>query len=309
MICAFPRHPFTVATAEAAGITKRRIAEGVRRGELVKYFRNVYVRTDVEETTELRVKAAGLVISPHAVVCDRTAAWIWGVDCFRLRELDVSPRLETFTMRGHRAPNRPEIRGGQRDLHPMDWSLLNGIRITTPLRTALDLDCCLPRRDALAAMDAQARRRGFTSRDLVRQLHRFAGRRGVVQLRELAALVDPRSESPGESWTRIVLHDHGLPKPQVNWWVVVDGVDTFRLDLAYPLAKVAVEYDGHEFHSSEEDTAADADRRDWLEAHGWTVIVVDKNSFTDDAIDEWTQRVRDALMEAQKPPRRWYARS
>jgi hypothetical protein len=308
MIVDFPKEPFTVASAATLGITKRRIGEGVRRGELARLFRNVYLRTDIEVTTEMRVSAALLVISPHVVVCDRTAAWIWGVDCFRLRELEVPAALETYTLRGHRAPERPEIRGGQRDLGPQDWTTVGGLRDTTPLRTALDLGCSLPRRDPLAAMDALARAFGFTSRDLVLQLRRYARRRGVVQLRELAALVDPRAESTGESWTRLVMHDHGLPAPQVNWWVLVDGVPTFRLDLAYPLARVAVEYDGEEFHSSDEDKQADAERRDWLESHGWAVIVVDKGSFTDDAIDEWIQEVRDALSTAQQPPRRCYAR-
>ena len=304
----FPRQPFTTSTAAVHGITKRRLTDAVREGQILRLFRGVYVRSDVELTTELRAAAAFLVISEHAVVCDRSAAWIWGVDSFRLRELDVMPPLETFTLRGHRSSNRCGIRGGERDLRAEDWTMVGGVPVTTPLRTALDLGCRLPRRDALAAMDALARTFGLRSSDLVRHLRRFAGRRGVIQLRELAALVDARAESSGESWTRLEIHDHALPAPEVNWWVVVDGVPTYRLDLAYPRAKVVVEYDGEEFHSSDEAKAADATRRAWLEAHGWTVIVVDKTSFTEHAISEWIDRIRTALATAQQPPRRWYSR-
>jgi hypothetical protein len=295
--------------ARAQGISRSRIVSGVRQRLLVRLFRGVYVRADVELSMEDRARAAALVISAHALVCDRTAAWIWGVDCFQYRELDVVPPLELRTLRGHRASARSNIRGGQRDLLTVDWVLVAGIRVTTPLRTALDLGCSLGRRDALAAMDALARAHGFTSQDLVRALPRYRRRRGVVQLRELAQVVDPRAESPRESWVRLEIHDHGLPRPEVNWWVVVDGVPRYRIDLAYPRAKLAIEYNGEENHTSLEDRQADAARREWLERHGWIVIVLDKNSFTEAAIAEWIGQIRDALAQAQQPPRRWYARA
>jgi len=86
----------------------------------------------------------------------------------------------------------------------------------------------------------------------------------------------------------------------------VEGVPIFRLDLAYPRARIAIEYDGEEFHSSPEDKQADSERRASLEGHGWVVIVLDKNSFTDEALDAWINDVRRALAEAHRPPvQRW----
>jgi len=305
----FPTHPFTMTVCRELGIPRRRVAAGVRNGVLVRLFRNVYVATRSELTVEQRAYAASLVISPHSVICDRTAAWIWGVDCFAWRELDVAPPLESFTTRGHRASARAEIRSGERDLKSTDFVTVGGVRVTTPLRTALDLGCRLSRRDALAAIDALMRAQHLTTGQLVGCLPHFAGRRGVVQLRELVALADGRAESPGESWTRIEMHDHGLPLPQLQWWVSVEGVPTFRLDLAYPHARVAIEYDGEEFHSSPEDKQADKDRRAWLERHGWVVIVVDKDSFTGEALDAWIEDVRRALADAHRPSVRRYVRS
>jgi hypothetical protein len=305
----FPTHPFTMTDCRALGIPRRRVAAAVRNGVLVRLFRNAYVIARPEMTVEERAYAASLVISGHAVICDRTAAWIWGVDCFRWRELDVAPPLESFTTRGHRASARADIRSGQRDLGPNDFVTVSGVRVTTPLRTALDLGCRLSRRDALAAIDALMRAQRLTTRQLVAALPGFAGRRGVVQLRELVALADGRAESQGESWTRIELHDHGLPRPELQWWVTIEGVPTFRLDLAYPHARIAIEYDGEAFHSSPADKRADSERRAWLERHGWVVIVVDKSSFSDEALDAWIDDVRRALAEAHRPPVRRFVRS
>jgi hypothetical protein len=304
----FPTHPFTVSIAREQGISRRRIATALKQRILVRLLHGVYARADIPLSVADRAAAVALVVSPHAIVCDRTAAWIWCVDCFRFRELDVVPPLELFTLRGHRAPQREHVRGGQRDLIAVDYVLVNGVRVTTPLRTALDLGCRLPRRDALAAIDALLRAYGLTRADLFRCLHRFAGRRGVVQLRELVALADPRAESQGESWTRLEIIDHGLARPELQWWVMDGGARKYRIDLAYPKAKIAIEYNGDEHHTSEEDRAADAESRAWLEMNGWTIIVFDKHSNTDEAIASWIGQLRELLAIAHTPPRRWYPR-
>ena len=302
----FPTAPFTMSTAKACGISPAKVRRAVRRRLLVRVLQGVYLRSDVELTTQMKMAAAALVISPHAVACDRTAAWLWGVSVFDYGELDTTPPLETYVLRGCNPTDRPEVRGGSRDLLPEDWVEIDGVKVTTPLRTALDLGCKLNRRPALAAMDALMRGHGFTHEAMHRLAVRFFRRRGVVQLRELIPLVDPRAESQAESWTRLELIDHGLPPPEAQYWIVIGGVPTYRLDLAYPRARVVVEYDGEEFHSTEEDREADERRREWLENHGWTVIVVTKESFSDAALATWIGEVRVALAEAQRPRPRIY---
>ena len=98
-----------------------------------------------------------------------------------------------------------------------------------------------------------------------------------------------------------------MPAPEPQYWIVIGGVPTYRLDLAYPRARVVIEYYGEEFHTSDEDKEADEKRREWLEAHGWTVIVVTKESFTDAALAQWIGEVRLALAEAQRPRPRIYS--
>ena len=244
----------------------------------------------------LRAQAARLVMNPRSVLCNRSAAWLHGVDVFRYAELETVPALESFVLRGHRPTDRRECHGRTRDLRPEDWQVIEGVRATTPLRTAVDLACAeLSRREAMAALDALARECHVTVSAMNVLLRRYRRRRGVIQARELIQLTDPRAESSGESWSRLEIHDRGLPPPEPQYWVLIDGVPTYRLDLAYPRAKVVVEYDGEEFHTGRRNRERDEARWEWLRRHGWYVIVVTKASFTDEAARAWTDELREVL--------------
>ncbi|HEY7043230.1 MAG TPA: hypothetical protein VH419_06140 [Nocardioidaceae bacterium] len=287
--------PFTLTMASQAGLTPDRLRRLVEDGAVRRVVRGVYVTNSIPDTVLLRAQAAALVISPATVLCDRTAAWLHGIDVFRWAERDVLPTLETFVLRYHARHSREGLYGGQRDLLPSDVMVIHGVQVTTPLRTALDLGCALPRRDALAALDSFMRVFGLTQHQLRLEATRYFRRRGVRQLRGLLPLADPRAESPGESWTRLEIIDSRFPAPQLQWSVRRNGGELFRLDLAYPGLKIAIEYDGEEFHDSAESHLADEQRRRWLEEHGWIVIVVRKEDFTREAIFQWTEQLRRAI--------------
>ncbi len=290
-----PTGPFRWRDAQAAGFTRRHFDELIRTGKARRVLYGVYQRSDTPDTTENRAIAAALVMRPFGLMCDRTAAWLHGVDTFEYRELEILPPLDTIVLRHNSRTRRRGCHGGERDLKQRDVCVVNGVRATTPLRTALDLGCKLSRRSALAALDAFMRVHGITHAQMDAELARYRGRRGVVQLRELVPLADERSESPGESWTRIAIIDAGLPAPRLQYWIRVGGRKVYRLDLAYPRSRVVVEYDGREFHDSDVRKAADRRRRKWLRDRGWTVIVVDKDSFTPEALAAWLDELRVAL--------------
>jgi very-short-patch-repair endonuclease len=259
-------------------------------------LRGVYVASHVPDTVETRTAAVSLVVGPNSVVCDRTAAWLHEVDVFGLGDLEILPPIETCVLRGGSRTRRDGIDGRTRDLRPHDVMTLGGVLVTTPLRTALDVGCGLGRHRAIGALDRFMRVHGLTHEQMQRELPRYFRRRGVVQLRQLVPLADPRAESMRESWLRIDLRDAGLPPPVVQHWIVIDGVPTYRLDLAYPKHKVAVEYDGEDFHRrTEEQKQHDRERRAWLRAHGWVVIVIDKDGIRAEDPQAWVREVRAAL--------------
>jgi len=298
-----PFAPFTTRDALASGISRRRLRTLIATGDVRRVLHGVYQATAAADTLENRAAAASHVLSPHGVICDRTAAWIHGVDTLRFRELEVLPPLDVVVLRHFSPTSRAQWRNGQRDLSNHDVMRVSGIRVTTPLRTALDLGCKSSRRDGLAAVDAFMRLHGISHEDMYDELPRFAGRRGVVQLRSLLLHADPRSESAAESWIRMYLIDAGLPTPELQHSVEWGGYELYRLDLAYPRHMLCIEYDGVEFHSTEQQRAADDERRAWLRAHGWTIIVVTREELSVEAVDRWTSQVRSVLHRRAPWPR------
>jgi hypothetical protein len=301
----FPDGPFTLADARQLDITRRSVRNAVADGSVRRVLHNVYVRSELADTVELRAAAAGRVLSVDSVITDRTAAWIHGVDVFVHAEHEVLPPVESCALRWKARARRDGVDGRTRDLQPRDIMTISGVRVTTPLRTALDLGCHLRRRDAFAALCLFSKLYGFTGDVLEREALRYRRRRGVVQLRQLIPRVDPRVDSPREAWTLLAILDADLPVPEPQWWVEDDGVLVFRLDFAYPLHKVAIEYDGRDWHLLTEDQKRhDAERRAWLKSQGWTVIVVRNGDFTSTALDRWLGELRRALASTYSN-RRW----
>jgi Protein of unknown function (DUF559) len=301
----WPDGPFTRSDLADLGVTESALRRAQRCGEVRAVLRTVFAATHLPDTIELRARAVARAVRPHHVVTDRTAAWLHGVDAHVYAEHDDVLDIEACALRGHEPTTLPGVDGRTRDLRPHDVMTLHGVPVTTPLRTALDLGCCLRRREAFAAMTALARLHGMTSRDLVRELGRFRRRRGVIQLRGLAGLVDPRIESEREAWVLLGIADAGLPLPEPQVWIEIDCVPTYRLDFAYRRARVCVEYDGLDAHQKTLDQRArDERRRTWLREHGWIVIVVRVGDFTADALDRWLGELRAALAPTYSN-RRW----
>lgn len=264
--------PFTAAEARGLGVSRVVLRRLLDRHLVREVVRGGYVVAQVRDTLEVRAAALRLVVPDSAVVTDRTAAWHHGVDVLpRLAAHEPVP-IDVFSREGSRL-RRPGVASGIRELRDTDVVLVRGIRVTSPLRTALDLGRLLPRYDAIGALDAFVRL-GVCEQELAWGVHRFKGYRGVLQLRELVPLADPRAESMPESALRLHGKDAGLPslQPQLS---VCDrwGVEVYRLDLGLPELKYGADYHGERFHTGKENEAHDGERSEWLEGDGWELDV------------------------------------
>lgn len=305
--------PFTSAEAQRLGVTRWRLCQLVERGLVRAWVRGVYAVAQLPETLDLRAEALGLVVSSASVVTDRTAAWLHGVDILPRSSKVQMPPLQVFNRAGSRL-RRPGVASGTRRLLDADVMVVNGVAVTTKLRTALDLGRSLWRFDALAALDGFLRV-GVDHKDLLGSIERFKGERGVVQLRALAPLADARSESPPESALRLHWVEAGLPLPEPQIWVEGSwGEPRFRIDMGLRELRFGAEFDGAEFHGPDR-RDHDVRRRTWLrEERGWIVEVFTKEDLYVPGSDPGPrlraglkaarQRLGYGVLPARVPPRR-----
>lgn len=148
----------------------------------------------------------------------------------------------------------------------------------------------VPRRPGTATATAQPR---ATDQDLESALRR--GRWvGVPRLRAALAASRDGCASPQETRLRLLLCAAGLPEPELNQDVVVDGRWLACMDLVFPAHRVGLEYQSA-YHREAQQYSADIDRRERLTRAGWTVIEV-TNDHLSRAPHEVVRRVRSALM-------------
>lgn len=261
--------PFTRATAHReAGLTPHQLAWLVEQGFLRRLLRNVYVATPVADSLDLRCAALRLVVPQDAVVCDRHAGWLHGAEMVLApnEHLHLAPIRVFLPAPGRRLRN-VLADSGERTFARDDVVELNGLRVTSPLRTTWDLGRQRYAEPSLAAMDQMLRLGLFSAAELAAGVPRFKGMRWVTVLRTMVAYVDGRAESPPESILRLRWLQAHLPTP-VPQLEVFDAEGTFlaRLDLANEALAFAAEYDGDEWHSSPDQLQHDRERRALVEA-------------------------------------------
>ncbi|KAA8879824.1 hypothetical protein F3087_43145 [Nocardia colli] len=122
---------------------------------------------------------------------------------------------------------------------------IDGWRTTSPARTVVDLARTLPFEQAVVVGDAAVRMLGITASELALELE-FANRRnGISQARRTISFLDGRSESVGESRSRVMFKRHGIPVPAQQGEVrSATGEFLGRVDFYDESAGVVGEFDG-----------------------------------------------------------------
>ena len=77
-----------------------------------------------------------------------------------------------------------------------------------------------------------------------------------------------------ESEARLVMLDGGLPEPLLQHEIIDRDGRLWRVDFAWPDRRVAVEYDGFDWHSSTEALRRDRQKRAALEEIGWRTVSI-----------------------------------
>jgi very-short-patch-repair endonuclease len=77
-----------------------------------------------------------------------------------------------------------------------------------------------------------------------------------------------------ESEARLVMIDGGLAAPQLQYEVIDRSGRRWRLDFAWPERRVAVEYDGFDWHSDPDSLTRDRQKNAALQEMKWRVVSI-----------------------------------
>ena len=240
-------------------------APGVRvPGALVRthgaFMTALVLAADVDPEPELRAAVTAL----RGAASHQDAARLWGI------ELVAPGRVRHVTVA--RCRSRLSHPGTQVHRADVDAVEIDGIPVTSAVRTVVDLCRTLPRAEAVVAADSALRHRLLTTRELLAAAAALAPAAGRPRVREVVSRVDDRSGSVLETLCRLLLEDAGL-RPFETQYVVRGGRGTIgRVDFAWPEQRLVVEVDGFAFHADRAAYRSDRRRGNALVLAGWRVL-------------------------------------
>jgi very-short-patch-repair endonuclease len=252
----------SIGQLAALGLSRRAIQHRVARGRLHRVMRGVYAVGRPELTRHGHWMAAVLGCGPAAVLSHASAADLWGI------RPQKSPTVEITRIAAN--PCRlPRVRVHRRPgLEPGQFAVREGIPVTAPIRTVVDLACVIGPAALERAVNDADRLDLVDPLRLRDALEELRGQRGVGRLR---ALLDRRTfrltDSELERRFLVLLSDAGLPPPQTR-----QRLNGFRVDFFWPALGLVVETDGLRYHRTPAQQARDLIREQTHAAAGLTCL-------------------------------------
>jgi very-short-patch-repair endonuclease len=206
-------------------------------------------------TDEARVRAASLWAGEASVLSGAAAAYWHGLLPRAPSEIEVTlPRRV-----GHRP--RAGLRVRRRDLYAADLMSTRGVWLTGVPLTVLETAVALPDGSVFLDRALQTRARFPT---VYRTYCRNMGRHGSSAAGRLLVAAADRADSAAERLLVRILRDAGI-----SGWVLGHPFGPWRIDLAFPARKVAVEVDGWAWHVDAERFRNDRRKQNALVRAGW----------------------------------------
>jgi len=233
--------------ALADGFTDSEIRHARDSGRLVRIAAGAYVSDehfaalDAPALHRARIAAALQSRPPGVVVSHTSAALLHGMD------LGDLPLERVHLTRNH-ASGGGRTTGVHVHATPLDASdvvTLGGLAVTSPARTVVDTARISTFDQAVVIGDSALHRRLVSLDEILDEVGRAGPRKGIATARRAASFLDGRSESPGESLSRIRIRQHDLPSPELQH-VLHDGTGVFlgRVDFFWREFGVVGEFDG-----------------------------------------------------------------
>jgi very-short-patch-repair endonuclease len=251
----------------ACGISHDAITRNVAAHRWVELRHGVY-RAAASAPSTWQQRLMALTLSVDGVAYGRSA-----VALYKLLPPPKSP--EVLVVRAWR--NRPrEGLHSTRALPPSEVIVVDHIRATSPARAIIDAAASLTPRAVEALVDRAVLRHVVNAQSLHRRALELRNpkRTGASRVVKAIASQHPdirRARSDWEATVVRIAQRLGLPRPRLNYRVVVDGQPRL-LDVAWSESLIDLEYDGFEPHMDRCVFDDDRVRQNALVAAGWTVF-------------------------------------
>lgn len=268
--------------ALAAGFTDDLLRALVRSGDLHHLGYGAYCVVDDLPTPgperddalyRLRSLGAATYRDAEVVLSYQSAAAVHGLPCLNADQTLIHTTVANGGgVRAQRHAHRGPLDDGQ-------IVVVDGVRVTSLVRTAVEVSCSTDFVGALTVFDG-ALARGASREELAAELH-SRRRVGSTMVDRALRHADPLAGSVGESWCRAQLIDGGLPLPRLQVrYALPDRRDAF-VDFDWD-RRLVLEFDGFVKYGRllrPGDTAGDAVlrekvRQDRIEAQGPKLIRV-----------------------------------
>jgi len=206
-----------------------------------------------------------LACGEDSALSHRPAGALWGIWPYRGTVIDV-----TVPTVGGRGPRKGIRVRRSRHLAPGQVTIRDGIPVTTPARTVLDLTTSLELREVERVID-EAHYRGLVEEEALRAvLAANPGHHGAGALSDIVSLHEPGSTLTRSDVEELVLalcRERGFDRPLVN-----ERVLGHEVDFHWPEARLIVEVDAWGSHGRRRNFEEDRVKDTRLAVAGWKVI-------------------------------------
>lgn len=176
-----------------------------------------------------------------------------------------------------------------------EWVVEDGIPVTSPFRTILDLAAVVKMRELERAFHEAEARELRDRVSLPMLLERYPGRHGTRKVRALLEPPEPAgfTRNDFEEAFRALVVESGVLRPRMNAPLALRG-RFFEIDALWETQKIAVELDSRGIHGTRKKFESDRRRDRILQAEGFRTIRVTWRQLQEEP-DEIVADLRKAL--------------
>ncbi|MEO6700038.1 MAG: DUF559 domain-containing protein [Jatrophihabitantaceae bacterium] len=245
-----------------AGLTDRQVDGLVRSGAVCSLGFGLWRVAGAPASRQTSLWRA--VLATRGVLVASSAVYLWHCEADLRAPIEVAVRRSAH----NRIPTGVRVHRWLGDRAALTTRY--GLPVTPLPQSVIDYLASLPWPAAMAFADRAFNQGWIDPEQIERRLQTSRPGNGV--LRRILATHRAGAEAESERRLHRLLHRSGLTGWVANYRVAVRGRIVARVDVGFPLLRLAIEVDGLAYHSDRDRFQRDRTRQNELMLLGWTVL-------------------------------------